>query len=141
MKVPSSSSLNPGSSPFAWTTHVKFTQLPRDDYDLVRKGLSTSSGGDWKSEILSSGKAFCYLKGSAGSVGLSNGPSLANGAWHTVTCTRNGSTLTLTVDGTSYSTTHATGTITNSAQLTVGAKTSNGDYFNGVMDEVQLSIG
>jgi len=141
VKVSSSSSLNPGSSPFTWTTHVKFTQIPRDDYDLVRKGLSTTSGGHWKSEILHSGKAYCQVRGSSGSVALTNGPALNNGVWHTVTCTRSGSTLTLTVDGRSYSTSHASGTVSNSAQLTLGAKTSNGDYFKGVMDEVQLSIG
>ena len=141
VKVASRSSLNPGTLPFTWTTHVKFTQLPKDDYDLVRKGLSTTSGGDWKSEILHNGKAFCYLKGSSGSVGLSNGPVLNDGSWHTVTCARNGNTVTLTVDASSYSTTHATGNISNSAQLTIGAKTSNGDYFKGVMDEVSLSIG
>ena len=141
VKVPSASSLNPGSSPFTWTTHVKFTKLPSADYDLVRKGLSTTSGGHWKSEILNTGKAFCEVRGSAGTAHLSNGPMLNNGAWHTVTCTRNGSTLTLTVDGKSYSTTHASGTVSNSAQLTMGAKTSNGDYFNGVMDEVRLAIG
>lgn len=141
VKVGSASSLNPGSSPFTWTTHVKFTQIPRDDYDLVRKGLSTTSGGHWKSEILNTGKAYCEVRGSSGTAHLTNGPALNNGAWHTITCTRNGSTLTLTVDGKSYSTTHASGTVSNSAPLTIGAKTSNGDYFKGVMDEVRLSIG
>ena len=141
VKVPSASSLNPGSSPFTWTTHVKFTQLPRDDYDLVRKGLSTTSGGHWKSEVLNTGKAYCEVRGSSGTAHLTNGPTLNNGAWHAITCTRSGSTLTLTVDGKSYSTTHASGTVSNSAPLTIGAKTSNGDYYKGVMDEVQLSIG
>src|SRR4051794_25275260 len=129
--VPTASSLNPGLSSFTWTAHVKFTQLPKVDYDLVRKGLSSTSGGHWKSEILGNGKAFCEVRGGSGTAHLSNGPNLANGTWHTVTCTRNGSPLTLTVDRKSYSTSHSSGSTSNSAPLTVGAKTSNGDYFNG----------
>ena len=141
VKVPSASSLNPGSAPFTWTMHVKMTRLPSDDYDLLRKGLAATSGGYYKAEIMSSGRAHCEMGGSSGVAKITAGPNLANGVWHTVTCTRNGSTLTLKVDSASYSTTHSTGTVSNSAQLTVGAKSSGGDWYNGVMDEVVVVGG
>src|SRR5439155_12704584 len=50
--VPSSSALNPGSADFSFLVHVKFSKLPPTDYDLLRKGLSSTAGGDYKLEIL-----------------------------------------------------------------------------------------
>ena len=51
--VPDSPTLNPGSSDFSFTLSVRFTLIPKSDYDLLRKGLSTTQGGDYKLEALS----------------------------------------------------------------------------------------
>src|SRR5215210_2221284 len=89
--VPSSDSLNPGSANISFTVPVKFTQPPSTavgDYDLIRKGLASTPGGDYKMEILprnnrTKAKAFCFFKDSAQTVGkLVNGPNLADGVWH-----------------------------------------------------------
>jgi hypothetical protein len=76
------------------------------DYDLVRKGLSSSAGGEYKAEILprknnTRAKALCLFKDSANTVGqIVNGPNLADGAWHTVGCTKTSTSVQLKVDGT-----------------------------------------
>jgi hypothetical protein len=140
-----SSTLNPGSSNFQITVHVNFTTKPSSsvgDYDLFRKGLSSSKGGDYKVEILGSGKAFCMMIGSSGSASLTAGSNLADGKWHTIQCLRQGSKISLVVDGKSSSTSGNIGSISNSAKATLGAKSSSGsgDQYTGLMDEVSWSL-
>ncbi|HEY8619534.1 MAG TPA: LamG-like jellyroll fold domain-containing protein [Dermatophilaceae bacterium] len=144
--VPSSTSLNPGTQNFSLIVHVKFTVLPGSvgDYDVIRKGLSSTPGGDYKMEILSTGKASCHWKGSSGSTpdtkpGLAN---LADGKWHTVTCSKAATSEQLFVDGVSQWTQTVTiGSISNTAPLTIGAKSSGGDWYKGKMDQVSVSVG
>jgi hypothetical protein len=146
IKVPNNASLIPGASDFTVTVHVKFSAVPSaaiGDYDLIRRGLSSSTGGDWKVEILprdngTTAKASCQASGSGGSRTNTNGPNLANNAWHTITCIKRASSLTLQVDGVTYPKTATIGSITNTSRLTLGAK-SSGDWFGGLMDEVSFS--
>jgi hypothetical protein len=144
VRVSSATELNPGSSAYAFTVHLRFTSRPSasvEDYDILRKGLSTTSGGSFKMEILSSGKAYCNFRGSK-EVSLSNGPNLANDAWHTVTCRRTSSSVQLVVDGTTYTASGSTGTISNSDALYMGAKdTAGNDQFTGRLDEVSIVKG
>jgi concanavalin A-like lectin/glucanase superfamily protein len=139
-----SDSLNPGSSNFSYTVHVAFTQNPSSsvgDYDLMRKGLSSSKGGDYKMEILGGGKSSCYFKGSSGK-GTVNGPSgLNDGRWHTITCGRSGGTIFITVDGSTKTSSKQIGSISNSATASIGAKAGGGDEYTGLMDEVSWSLG
>jgi hypothetical protein len=145
--VPSSNSLNPGSANLTLTLDAKFTHPPNaavGDYDLVRKGLSSTSGGEYKMEILprnnyTKGKAFCLFKDSSRTVGkIINGPNLADGKWHTLSCTKNSESVQLKVDGTTYTKAVHLGSISNSAPLTIGAKTGGGDWYSGGMDEVSV---
>jgi hypothetical protein len=141
VSVPSSSDLNPGTSSFSFTVHVKFSAKPSGDYDVLRKGLSTTDGGSYKVEILSGGTAFCDFRGSAqGSVSSSR--NLADNAWHTITCARTSSTVKLTVDGATSSKSVSTGSISNSGSLYIGAKSSSGDdQYRGLIDRVSVSRG
>jgi hypothetical protein len=142
--VPSSTALNPGSADFSFIVHVKFSKVPPTDYDLLRKGLSSTSGGDYKLEILrrdsgTTGRASCHFEGSHASTTKTAGPNLANGSWHTITCTKRASTITLSVDGVNYAKSVSVGSIGNNAVLTIGAKSGGGDWYNGLMDEVSIS--
>ncbi len=141
----SSSKLNPGTATFTVSARVRFTVLPSaavGDYDIIRKGLSTTTGGDWKMEILRSGYAFCLFQGSSGKVSLSHGPSLADDRWHTITCQRTTTGVRLTVDGGSWSKAGATGKIANSSAVLLGAKSTSGaDQYQGLLDEVAVSTG
>jgi hypothetical protein len=137
--VPSSDTLNPGAAPFAVTVHVQLTQTPNQqvgDYDLIRKGLSSTVGGEYKMEILGTGQAFCHFQGSGGSNDVQDGPNLADGAWHTIQCVKRDSSVSLVVDGHTYSRNGAVGAIANTAPLSIGAKSEGADWYLGLMDEV-----
>lgn len=145
--VPSSDSLNPGSVNLQLTLSVKLTQPPSatvGDYDVIRKGLSNSPGGDYKMEILprashTKAKAFCLFKDSSGKVGsILNGPNLADGRWHTISCTKTATNVQLTVDGTTFTSQVVVGSISNTAPLSIGAKSGGGDWYDGGMDEVSV---
>ena len=126
------------------TVHVALTKVPDDDYDVIRKGLSTTKGGDWKIEVVNvSGQAIarCYLKGSTGSWQKTTGPDLADGAFHTITCERHATTVVLSVDGRIWKSTKTVGNLSNTAQVSIGAKAEGGDWLNGRLDEVSIVIG
>jgi predicted acyltransferase len=144
--VPSSSSLNPGSSPYSAALRFKSTTKPSSsvgDYDLIRKGLSTTSGGDWKMEVLQNGTVFCHFRGSSRSVDLTGTTNVVNGSWHLLECrTTSTGGVQLRVDGTAQaSSSRSPGTISNSASLTVGAKNSTEDLTTGSLDEVRITKG
>ncbi|MDP9331341.1 MAG: LamG domain-containing protein [Actinomycetota bacterium] len=144
-------SLDPGSSPFSVTVHVRFTEIPTTeiggDFDLIRKGLGSTSGGDWKVEIVptSNGQqtmGLCHVQGSAGVAEAKGAQStLDDGTWHELSCSKDDDGVILTVDGTSYVTDDDVGSVANSAPLTVGAKNIGGDWYDGDMDDVSLQIG
>jgi Concanavalin A-like lectin/glucanases superfamily len=136
--------LNPGTKDLVVSVHVAFTAVPADDYDLIRKGLQSTSGGDWKIEIVNvSGAAIarCYLRGSSGSWQKTTGPNLADGAWHTITCERHATSVQMSVDGTVWKKTKTIGSISNTASLSIGAKADGGDWTKGTIDEVSVTIG
>jgi len=145
VSVPASGDFKPGTGAFRIEMSVRLTSRPSAsviDYDLLRMGLSSTSGGDYKVEILKNGKAFCHFRGSSGTGDVTGGPDLSDGHWHTITCARTASSVTLTVDGSSYSTSRKTGSITSSQTLYIGAKDSGGaDQYTGLMDSVSLSKG
>src|SRR5215213_1171693 len=145
--VPSSDSLNPGDADFALTVHVRFTEPPSTgvgDYDLIRKGLAPTPGGDYKMEILprksnTQAKAFCFFKDSSKTVGkIVKGPNLADGDWHEVVCTKTSTSVELTVDGRTYTNSVRLGSISNDEPVTIGAQTRSADWYEGEMDEVSV---
>ena len=146
--VPSNASLNPAGSPFWMTAHVKFTGTPSaaigGDYDVVRKGLSSTSGGFYKMELMpASGgvRAHCSMEGSLTSKSLTAGPDLRDGRWHTVQCAKDDSSLSVIVDGRTWSTTVSLGSFANAAPLAIGAKAEGGDWYDGLLDEVSFGTG
>ena len=144
VRIGSAPMLNPGSRPFAVTVRVRFASRPSatvEDYDIVRKGLSSTAGGSFKMEILRSGQALCDFRGSR-EVSLTNGPNLADSRWHTITCRRTRGSVVLVVDGRSYTRSGSTGSISNSDAVFLGAKDASGaDQYAGLLDEVSIVRG
>jgi hypothetical protein len=155
--VPDASGLDPYTSPFSVTVHVNTTTVPNKavgDFDLVRKGLATDRRY-WKVELFpnkahTKAFAFCQMRGRNKAlsklVGVrlkATGLNLANGAWHTITCTKTDTQVLLYVDGNLKVTVNAAvGTIYNTAALSMGAKaTVWDDQYVGDMDEVSYTIG
>ena len=70
----------------------------------------------------------------------------SDNAWHTATCTRTSTGLTLTIDGAVAGTARgSTGTISNTRPVTIGGKlncdqiNTSCDYFTGAIDWVRIS--
>jgi hypothetical protein len=151
--VPSSASLNPGSSDFSFgLTLTTTTPAPGTDYDVIRKGLANSVGGEFKIEVVPRNglaKAFCIVKDSAKhSTSVIWGPKagLNDGQQHTITCSKVGNTLRLQVDA--YPTRTKTnaagiGSISNTAKLSIGAKAEvndpSADWFLGEIYDAFVS--
>jgi len=143
--VPASSDFTPGKGAFSIQLSVRFGSRPSAsvrDYDLLRMGLSSTSGGDFKLEILQNGKAYCEFRGSSGTGTVTAGPDLSDNRWHTLSCARTSSEVVLTVDGKSWSTAASTGSITSSKTVYIGTRDSSGaDQYRGLMDSVTISTG
>jgi hypothetical protein len=141
--VPSSTSLNPGASDITITVHIKTSVAPgtgTDDYDLLRKG------GAYNIEIYPKikfgSRAKCKFRGDLGRAVFAAGPDLIDGAWHTITCQKTASSVSLTVDGTTYTRSIAIGDIRSNKQpVAIGWQTTSTDYYNGRMDDVSIVIG
>jgi hypothetical protein len=142
VSVPSAGDLNPGSLNLTITMRLKTTSLPPpEDWDLIRKGVYSTPGGEWKVEYYPSGQAACGFKGSSKYSELIAGPKLNNGQWHNVTCVKASSAITLIVDGQTFSKSVTIGSIASSAPVVIGAHPNGSEYFKGSLDEASMSVG
>jgi hypothetical protein len=152
VEVPTSASLNPGSADFSYTVMARFDTLPPKSgatFDLLRKGLSVTSGGEYKMEIANVrgvARARCIAKDSAGHLARETlrSSSLADGQWHTISCSLSGSTWSVTVDGASDSETVNIQSISNAKPLTIGTKKggkTGGDWFEGEIAYARVDVG
>jgi hypothetical protein len=143
--VSSGASLNPGAASFSATVHIKTSVVTRDDSaDVMRKGLSTNSATLWKMELRPSStrsteRVRCYFHGTSGVVSLYGPKNVADGAWHTVTCAKTATSVSVTQDGVTRTKRGTVGSISNSAPLTIGAKAANDDAYTGLVDEVSFA--
>lgn len=156
--VPNSPTLNSGTGDFSWGVTLSMTEPPMpvgETYDILRKGLAGSKGGDYKLEIMnSSGKAtaHCVVRsfrsnGTKVLAGVTTGTSLADGKPHTVTCSKSATGISVQVDSLrSVTKTYAggLGSVSNTAKLGLGAKPENDpetgyDWFKGVLLDAWVS--
>jgi len=143
VSVPSASDLNPTASNITITMHLKTTGTPPPppaDWDLIRKGLYTTTGGEFKMEFQQTGKASCGFKGSSNYAELIAGPAINNGQWHTIQCVKTASAIKLIVDGQTFSQSANVGSIANTASVVVGARPGS-DWYKGSLDEASIQIG
>jgi hypothetical protein len=147
--VADSPSLDPGTNDFEFGVTVR-TTLPKagTDYDLLRKGLASTAGGEYKMEILNVNgvaKAMCLVKDAKSHVGRvqwapSGGLNLA--AQHTIVCRKTSTGVTLVLDGTSRTKTVSAGlgSVANDGPLFLGTRSkSGGDRFDGEMFDAHVS--
>jgi hypothetical protein len=149
--VPDNNSLDPGSRDITLRASVKVTggALDDDSYDIVRKGYSTTSGGDYKMEILKQssdgtlGRLNCIFKGSSSKVRAEAREDIVDGNWHTLACIKRSASVVAMVDGKAYTESGSAGSIANSKAVMVGAKTAAplDDVFEGKMNYVRIHIG
>jgi Concanavalin A-like lectin/glucanases superfamily len=140
--VPSADGLNPHRSSVRFAMRVRAPNAPSRgrDYDLFRKGVASSRGGLYKSEIWSDGRPTCRFKGSLHDVRLHGGPVVTDGGWHTITCWKLADRIRLIVDGRMWSKAGVVGSIANTAPVVLGSKPGD-DWYAGRMDDVSIWIG
>ena len=141
VSVPSAGDLNPGSANISITVHLKATSAPASpDWDLIRKGLYETAGGEYKMEYQPSGQVSCGFKGSAGYAELIAGPAVNNGQWHTVRCVKTSSSIQVVVDGQTFSMAATIGSIANTAPVVIGARPGS-EFFKGSLDHASIRVG
>ena len=148
--VPDSDSLDPAGKDITLSAGVKVTDTPMDDdsYDIVRKGLVTTPGGDYKMEIKRAadptvGKLHCLFKGDGGTVDIVAPQDIVDGNGHKLECIKTSTSVVARVDGKSGSTkAGSAGSIANGSAVLVGAKTADplDDTFDGSMAFVSIDI-
>jgi hypothetical protein len=147
--IPDDDSLDPLEKDITLTASLKVNDAPMDDdsYDIVRKGLSSTPGGDYKMEIKRAadptvGKLHCLFKGTGGRVHKVAKRDIVDGNWHTLECIKTSTSVEAWVDGRSYTRAGSAGSISSSSNVLVGAKTANplDDVFDGSMDFVSIEI-
>ena len=143
--VPHSATLNPDDGEFTVTVRFRTTRTPGN---VVQKGQMESPGGYWKVEH-EDGRARCAFVGPDGEgQAIAADRRVDDGRWHTVTCERTAEGVTVSVDGEDRRTREGpTGTISNTAELTIGGKAAcdqqlvGCDYFSGDIDYVRVRKG
>lgn len=140
--VPDAPALDPGTGTWSLTARFRYSQASGN---IAQKGQST--GPFFKLES-HRGALSCLFRGDAGSKAVGTGAQDMNdGLWHTVTCKRAGSEVSITVDGVTRRATGSTGRIANGYPLSIGGKSAcNGttvgcDYWVGEMDYLRVEVG
>jgi hypothetical protein len=143
--VPDSPTLSPGTANFRFGVTVNTTlPAPGTDYDLLRKGLSSTAGGEFKIEILNlngSARAMCLVKDAQGHVASVRAP-VKVGTNQTIACAKTASGVSVRVAGGTTFTKNVAGglgSVGNNGQLLLGAKSSiGGDSFKGTMGDAYV---
>lgn len=141
--------LDPKEQDFVFGARVR---LAADETDIgsnvVQKGRYESPGGQWKLQVDGSdGHPSCVLQGEVDgereSVKLEASRSVADDAWHLVTCGLEGNLLTITVDEDIKTVEAEVGTISNAEPMRIGASgpKSSDDQFHGDIDDVHFCLG
>jgi hypothetical protein len=143
--VPSTSKLDPGTSEYAVTMRVKWTN---NFGNMIQKGQSGGVGGYWKWEA-PSGIVHCLFRDTNNvSKSVNSKTPLNDGQWHTIRCERTKTGVTMTVDGVVRATAKGvTGSIANTKPLTIAGKGTcdqvkvTCDYFVGDIDWIRIEKG
>jgi hypothetical protein len=151
--VPDSNTLDPVTANFSYGVTLQMDQPPAigETYDVLRKGVTTSTGGDYKIEIKNSngkGLARCVVKDAQKVAAfLTGGPDLADSLQHDVSCKRVGNSVSLVVDTKTVATktVAALGSVSNAADLAIGAKaeataTTGFDWYLGKVYDAWVRI-
>jgi laminin G domain protein len=136
----SSSALNPRTDVFAVTIRLK-TRVTGNN-NIIQKGQTGTAGGMWKIDMLN-GRIFCTYTGAAGRTAIGSRQTVSDDVWHTVSCIRRPTGVTIIVDGgTPRTQAGRTGRIANPWPLAIGGKpkcnqiTTMCHYYVGLLDRV-----
>lgn len=149
-------SLDPGTQNFSFGVTMSMPAPPDQGqtFDVLRKGLSGTAGGNYKLEVKHArGKAVarCVVRDGA-RVGANIQSlaryNLAGTGVHTVTCTKTSTGVTIRVDGTAprSKVVSRLGSVSNPSHLALGAKAEGTartgfDWYLGKIHDAWVSVG
>lgn len=152
--VADSDSLDPGTANFSFGVTLVMTIPPAqgETYDVLRKGLSSTSGGEYKIEIKNvsgTARARCLVKDTKRVVAAIVAPtSLADGSPHSVICSKTTGGVSVKIDSLAprTKTVAALGSVSNTSMLALGAKaestaSSGFDWYRGVINDAWVRVG
>lgn len=139
---------NPFLDPRGDTFTVEIRYRTQENFgNIIQKGQSASVGGQWKIQN-PMGLPSCLFKSPSGQAGVRSTINLSDNLWHTLTCVRTPTRVTMYIDGVFHKRRIAnTGTIDNKVAMTIGGKincdqvVTTCDYFSGMIDYVKLTRG
>lgn len=150
IKIPSSATLNPGTRPFEWGAEIRLRSTETaDGQNIIQKGTYGAAGGQWKLQVdKASAKPSCIVSGPRNGtyhrVVVRSPTTIADNAWHKVTCRRTNTSVSLSIDGTVRATVTMTAvTVATSAAITIGGKSVtsyDNDQFQGRLDNVFMQL-
>jgi len=144
VQVPSTPELTPGRRDFMVSAWVRFEDVLGVDEtsDIIRKGESDTTEGDFKLEIIDPGGVRCSVKDSARRQGRvsTDVVDVSDGRWHHIGCARPGSVLSVVADGVVTSKPVRLGFVGNTLPLAIGSKYGWEDQSEGRVDEVRMVV-
>ena len=145
VQVPSAPKLNPGSRDFLVAAWVQFDEFPGpgETYDVVRKGVSYTTPGEFKLEVLPGGLVRCTAKDETKKVVTTTSIAAIPGdrTWHRIGCARTGDVWSVLIDDTLRTQVVDLGAVANTVPMSIGAKYGLEDRPRGRVDDVKLFIG
>lgn len=151
--VPDADSLDPGTAAFSYgvTLVIDTPPVQGETYDVLRKGIASTRGGEYKLEIAhvkGTARARCVVKDANKIVATIVAPTnLADGAPHTVTCSKTSRSVSVRIDSLAPRTkaVAALGSVSNASALGLGAKAegkvrSGFDWFLGEISDAWISV-
>jgi hypothetical protein len=145
VQVPSAPDINPGTRDFLVTVWVEFDEFPGpgETYDLVRKGVSYTTPGEFKLEVLPGGLVRCTAKDESKKVVTATSIAAIpdDETWHQIGCARTGEVWSVLVDDALRAHVVDLGAVANTVPLSIGAKYGLEDRPRGRVDDVKLFFG
>jgi hypothetical protein len=141
--VPAKASLQPGARSFTISASIHLDQP--GDQNFVQKGGLSATGGQWKIEM-SGTHVHCRIAGTQGAASLwawGKYTFLHGAGFHSVTCAKTLTGVTLTVGKTVVRQAIVVGTVSTPRNVTIGGKGfgcgTDCDYMVGTMDWATLT--
>lgn len=129
-----------------YTLEIRY-RTTRNFGNIVQKGQSTTPGGQVKIQN-PQGRPSCLFKSGSGQVGVRVPTALNDNQWHTLTCVKEPTRLTMYVDGVYVGRKNgSTGIINNKSPISIGGKTNcdqvtiTCDYYTGDIDYIKITRG
>ena len=144
VEVASDPALEPGERPFEFGAAV---WLDPDETttgsNIVQKGRFATDGGLWKLQVDSEeGQPSCVVRSGETLLRVRSEVSIADSAWHRVTCSRDAGGVTIAVDGEETREDGVVGSVDSEWPIRIGSPGvgEGDDQFHGRIDDVFLRI-